>query len=77
MIEVAVPFAELGVTTPAAGTHWRGNFGRERHKRVWNPRKYSRRSEYFLWSPNLQAVSFVDPAAFGDLYFGRAPGDAK
>jgi hypothetical protein len=30
--------------------------------------------ELFLWSPNLQKASFTDPAAFGDLYFGKQPG---
>jgi len=76
-MEIAFPFAELGVTAPAEGTRWRGNFGRERHMRTWNPKKYGRQkgggSEYFLWSPNLQRGAFTDPASFGDLYFGKIP----
>ena len=58
---------------PAEGERWRGNFGRERHLWVWNPKKYPRTSELFLWSPNLQKASFTDPAALGDIYFGRIP----
>ena len=71
-IEMAVPFAEMGVERPAEGQRWRGNFGRERHKWVWN-KKYEGQSEFLLWSPNLQGTGFPDPSAFGDLYFGTIP----
>lgn len=73
-IEVAFPFSELDVPVPAAGERWRGNFGRERHKWVWNEEKYPGRSEWFLWAPNLQGTGFPDPAAYGDLFFGQVPG---
>jgi len=74
-IEIAIPFAELGEDTPAEGARWRGNFGRERHKRVWKPKEYYGQAEFFLWSPNLQKVAFTDPSAFGDVHFGRMPED--
>lgn len=72
-IEIAFPFSELGMDVPAEGTRWCGNFGRERHKRVWDPKKYTGQRELFLWSPNLQQASFTDPTAFGDVYFGSIP----
>lgn len=75
-LEVAFPFAELGVTGPSEGARWRGNFGRERHKWAWAA-KYAGQSEFFLWAPNLQGTGFPDPAAFGDLFFGRVPRTEK
>ena len=72
-MEIAIPFAELDTTVPPEGTRWRGNFGRERHLRVWDPKKYPNQVELFLWSPNLQGAKFTDAAAFGDVYFGRIP----
>jgi len=77
-MEIAFPFDQLGVTTPADGTRWRGNLGRERHKGTWSP-KYDLYTDHelFLWSPNLQGGTFTDPAAFGDLYFGSIPADTK
>ncbi|HRU06520.1 MAG TPA: carbohydrate-binding family 9-like protein, partial [Candidatus Brocadiia bacterium] len=76
-VEIAMPFEELGVSAPALGTRWRGNFGRERHLRLWDPKKYDGQSEYSLWSPNLQGATFTDPAAFGDIYFGAVPPEGK
>jgi len=72
-MEIALPFAEFGATCPAEGARWRGNFGRERHLVAWDSKKYPRRIDLFLWAPNLQRARFTDPAAFGDLYFGKAP----
>ena len=72
-VEAAIPFSELEADPPGDGTRWRGNFGRERHLATWDKKKYYGKSEYFLWSPNLQRVAFGDPTSFGDLYFGNAP----
>ena len=69
---IAFPFEQLGITAPAEGTRWRGNFGRERHMEYWGP-KYPDQNEWSLWSPNLQGAAFPDPAAFGDIYFGSIP----
>jgi hypothetical protein len=71
-IEVAVPFADLGVEPPVPGDRWRANVGRERHLWVWDKR-YANQSEYYLWSTNFQGTGFPDPAAFGDLYFQQMP----
>jgi hypothetical protein len=71
-VEVAIPFASLGEKTPAEGQRWRGNFARERHKQVWDARKYAGvRSEFSLWSPNLQKVNFCDASIAGDLFFNK------
>jgi hypothetical protein len=73
-IEVAIPFASLGEKTPVEGQRWRGNFARERHKQPWNPEKYAGvRSEFSLWSPNLQKVNFCDASIAGDLFFNKIP----
>ena len=73
-VELAIPFADLGVAAPPEGTRWRGNLGRERHKSVWDATRYRESDdEFFLWSPNLQKVSVLDNSAFGDLYFGKKP----
>ncbi len=75
-LEITFPFKELGVDCPAAGSRWRGNFGRERHKWAWGDR-YPGQKEYFLWAPNLQGGGLNDPGAFGDLFFGAAPAETR
>lgn len=62
-VEVTVPFADLGVTTPKPGAVWRGNFYR-----------FSRGSNnpemQLTWSPT-RSKSFHEPSKFGYLEFGR------
>jgi hypothetical protein len=73
-LTLEVPFASLGTEMPAEGLRWRGNFARERHKRAWDPEKYSKvLSEFSLWSPNLQKCNFCDASIAGDLFFNTIP----
>jgi hypothetical protein len=72
-MEVAIPFASLGVDTPAEGQVWMGNFGRERFTENYAPGGTGREWDLYLWSPNLQGMSFTDPSTFGEFYFGSVP----
>ena len=44
-IELSTPFAGFGVDTPAPGSRWSANFGRERHA------GQSEKPERLIWSP--------------------------
>ncbi len=73
-MEIAFPFSELDAACPSEGARWRGNLGRERHRSVWDSAKWRfDEDEIYLWAPNLQGAGIPDPAAFGDLFFGRIP----
>lgn len=58
---VKIPFAALGVKTPAPGTHWTLNVGRESFR--------TRQPELSSWSPNLETMSFHDRDSFGEAVF--------
>lgn len=58
---VKIPFAALGVKTPAPGTHWTLNVGRESFR--------PRQPELSSWSPNLETMSFHDRDSFGEAVF--------
>jgi Carbohydrate-binding family 9 len=62
-VEVMVPFADLGQTTPKAGDVWRGNFYR------FNRTK-GLPAEQLSWSPTL-LPGFHQPSRFGYLEFGK------
>ena len=62
-IEMAVPFASMGLDAPAAGTTWRANFGRER---------FTGAEGISLWSPADEG-SFHDLASYGEIEFGKQP----
>jgi hypothetical protein len=62
-VEVIVPFADLGQTTPKAGDVWRGNFYR------FNRTK-GLPAEQLSWSPTL-LPGFHQPSRFGYLEFGE------
>lgn len=68
-MEIALPFASLGVAPPVPGTRWRVNIGRERNKASWGERYPRVPIELSLWSPNLQKASFMDPSVFGEMVF--------
>jgi Domain of unknown function (DUF1083). len=63
-VEVMVPFADLGQTTPKVGDVWRGNFYR------FNRTK-DLPVEQLSWSPTL-LPGFHQPSRFGFLEFGRS-----
>ncbi len=62
-VEIAIPFATLGVPAPAEGERWRANLHRTR--RAADP------DEYQALSPTLGG--YHQPERFGELSFGRAP----
>lgn len=62
-VEVRLPFADLGLTTPKANTVWRVNFHR------YN-RGQGHPTELLSWSPTL-CPSFHQPGRFGTLQFGK------
>lgn len=61
-VEVRLPFADLGLTTPKPNTVWRVNFHR------YN-RGQGHPTELLSWSPTL-CPSFHQPGRFGTLEFG-------
>ncbi len=62
-VEIRLPFADLGLTTPKAGEVWRANFHR------YN-RSEGKPTELLSWSPTLNP-SFHQPSRFGTLEFGK------
>lgn len=64
-VVVRVPFAGLGLGSPAAGETWRANFFRiDRHPRHGD--------EYSAWRPTFRdPADFHVTSAFGTLRFGR------
>ncbi len=61
-VEVAVPFAGLGVAAPAVGARWRGNFYRIDYGGT--------ATEFSAWSPTLvEPASYHVPERFGWLVF--------
>jgi hypothetical protein len=63
MVEMAIPFAGLGVKPPKAGDTWRLSLCRGRP-----PGRVSQTFELIVWAP-LQAGGFKDLANFGTLKF--------
>lgn len=62
-VEIALPFAGLGVAPPAPGTRWRGNCYRI---------EYGPPDTYLAWSPTrTQRPNFHVPDRFGILEFGH------
>lgn len=62
-VEVAIPFAGMGVAAPAVGARWRGNFYRI---------DYARPTEFSAWSPTLvDPASYHVPERFGWLVFAE------
>jgi hypothetical protein len=60
-----IPFASLGVATPANGAEWRANFFRI-------DREPERGSEFMAWQPTMRnPPDFHVVAAFGTLRFAR------
>lgn len=59
---VTIPFATLGVQSPAAGTSWRANFGRNHLL----PRGVVDRS---IWSSSVTSTDMDDRTLFGELAF--------
>ena len=59
VLELAIPFADLGVTKPTSGMAWGFNLNRERH----------RTEDYSSWSGT---TAFNDPAQFGTIIFDTA-----
>lgn len=62
LIEVKVPFSDLGVATPRPGDTWRGNFYRFNRGNGYE-------AELLAWSP-VTLRSFHQPSQFGYLVFG-------
>lgn len=60
--QLTIPFKTLKVSTPAAGTTWRGNFGRYH---VVRPNKFDRS----IWSSTLGNASMNDRSIFGEIVF--------
>lgn len=59
VMEIAVPYSSLGVTTPQTGSVWNANFARNR----W----ITGSAEYLVWS--VPYGSFNQPERFGTLIF--------
>src|ERR1051326_5919329 len=62
-VEVALPFADLGVPAPKPKAVWRGNFSRF-------SRAKDKPAELLSWSPTL-LPGFHQPSRFGFLEFGQ------
>jgi hypothetical protein len=62
-VEVMIPFASLGQSTPKPKDVWRGNFYR------YNRQK-DRPVELLSWSPT-RVPDFHQPSRFGYLEFGK------
>ena len=62
-VEVMIPFAALGQSTPKPKDVWRGNFYRY-------DREKDRPVEYLSWSPTM-VPDFHQPSRFGYLEFGK------
>ncbi|MFH1616940.1 MAG: sugar-binding protein [Planctomycetota bacterium] len=60
MVELAIPFASLSITSPMPGTTWGFNLNRERHRS-------NSSNEYGSWA---MTKSFNDPTQFGNIVFG-------
>ncbi|MFH1901769.1 MAG: carbohydrate binding family 9 domain-containing protein, partial [Candidatus Omnitrophota bacterium] len=61
-VEIAIPFAQLGLPLPSVGQRWGINFNRE----------LQRLREYSGWAPT--GNYFYRPSRFGDLVFSDKPG---
>lgn len=61
-VEIIIPFADLGTSTPQAKSVWRGNFYRFNRTKGQPP-------ELLGWSPTY-SPSFHQPSRFGYLEFG-------
>lgn len=59
---VTIPFKTIGVTSPEAGTHWRGNIGRVHVSE-------SGKLQRSLWSASPSAKTLEDRKEFGELVF--------
>jgi hypothetical protein len=62
-VEMAIPFAGLGVAAPKSGDVWGANFGRERWAAL-----YRSITEFSTWSGVVGG--FEDPATWGEIRFG-------
>ncbi len=60
--ELKIPFETLEAETPQPGDMWTMNIGRSEQPE-------GERTVSYLWSPNLETVTFHDRAAFGELIF--------
>lgn len=63
VVEVALPFSDLGLEAPRPGEVWRANFYRFNRGQGHQP-------DLLSWSPTLDP-SFHQPSRFGYLEFGR------
>jgi len=74
-IEIAIPFAELGVTTPEEGEFWLANFTRTTRPYAFGLGRYAMPERFMLkhntWSPILGATQYADPKGMGLLWFGK------
>jgi hypothetical protein len=61
-VEVAIPFADLGLAAPKQGDTWRGNFYRFNRTKGLPVEELS-------WSPTL-LPGFHQPSRFGYIKFG-------
>jgi hypothetical protein len=64
--EMAIPFADLGVTAPADGTLWRANFCRNNYT---GRREDLDGAMYTMWSYTMEG--YHRPERFGELLFTR------
>jgi hypothetical protein len=62
-VEVMIPFADLGQTTPKPNDVWRGNFYRIN-------RDKNQPDEFLSWSPTM-LDGFQQPSRFGYIEFGK------
>ena len=77
-IEIAIPFAELGVTAPKEGEFWLANFTRTTRPYAFGLGRYAMPERFMRkhnsWSPILGVTKYADPKGMGVLWFGREAG---
>lgn len=74
-VEVAIPFAELGVTAPEPGAFWLANFTRTTRPYPFGlpaeamPERFLRKHN--TWSPIFGQTQYADPKGMGRLVFAE------
>ena len=74
-IEIAIPFAQLGVAAPKEGEFWLANFTRTTRPYAFGlprhamPERFMRKHN--TWSPILGVTKYADPKGMGVLEFGE------
>lgn len=80
-VEMAIPFADLGLATPKDGDFWLGNFMRNTQAASFDLKRGkdydlcdAERNKYRFnaWSPIVGSIKYADPNSMGKIWFGKA-----